>query len=113
MEKVFLKECFLTDIIKYDALSVWEKLEVGTSLEFVYELVPFNEAKKCVFACLKKKEQKHRIGCLSKDDSSMIAQLISMGWNDVLICYISHIDKSAPNDQYIKIAIYIQKCPKS
>ena len=29
MENVFLKECFLTDIIKYDALSVWEKLMIG------------------------------------------------------------------------------------
>ena len=92
---------------------MWEKLKIGTSLKFVYEPDPSNEAKKCLFACFKRNEKEHRIGCLSKDDSSMIEQLICMGWHDVLICYISHIDKSAPNDQYIKVAIYVQKCPKS
>ena len=113
MEKVFFKECFLTDIIKYDALAVWDDMKIGASMELVYESIPFNEEKKCLFAYYKKGEQEHPIGCLSKDDSNMIEQLICMGWKDIFLCRISQVDNDATNDQRIKVAIYIQKCSQN
>lgn len=109
MEKVFFKECFLTDIIKYDALTVWDKLKNGISLELEYRPVPFDEDKKRVFAWFKDNKQKYYIGSLSKEDSNMIEQLIYMEWSNVFICKISHVDKDAANDQRIKVAIYINK----
>ena len=89
MEKVFFKECFLTDIIKYDALTVWDKLKNGISLELEYRPVPFDEDKKRVFAWFKDNKQKYYIGSLSKEDSNMIEQLIYMEWSNVFICKIS------------------------
>lgn len=110
MEKVFLKECFLTDIIKYDALSVWGQLQIGTELKLESDTVLYNSSKKCIFA------NKHegaggvkKIGVLTEEDAMMMDQIISMGWNDVFLCYVSQVDDEAINDQRIKVAIYIKR----
>ena len=52
MEKVFFKECFLTDIIKYDALLVWNDLKIGVKLELKCDSSLFDSGKKCIFAYL-------------------------------------------------------------
>ncbi len=114
MEKVFLKECFLTDIIKYDALSVWEKLMIGKELKLEFNSTLYNSGKKCIFANLiDDSKGTQKIGVLTEEDVKMIDQIMSMGWEDVFSCRISQVDNEATNDQRIKVAIYIQRCPKS
>ena len=107
MEKVFFKECFLTDIIKYDALKNWSKIEVGTSLKLQYKSVSSDDSKKALFACLPGTENK--IGCLTKEDATLLDQIIAMEWSDVFDCIVSHFNKDEANDQSIKVAIYINK----
>ena len=110
MEKVFWKECFLTDIIKYDALSVWKQLQMGTELTLELDSTLYGSGKKCIFA------NKHegdvgtkKIGVLTEEDSKMMDQIMVMGWNDVFSCYVSQVDDKATNDQRIKVAIYIKQ----
>ena len=109
MEKVFFKECFLTDIIKYDALLVWNDLKIGVKLELKCDSSLFDSGKKCIFAYLDGK----KIGVLTEEDAKMVDQIMSMGWEDVFSCRISQVDNEATNDQRIKVSIYIQRCPKS
>lgn len=110
MEKVFLKECFLADIIKYDALSVWGQLQVGTKLILKLDSTLYNSGKKCIFA--NKPEDNgmiKKIGVLTEEDAKMMDQIMSMGWNEVFLCYVSQVDDDATNDQRIKVAIYIKR----
>lgn len=114
MEKVFWKECFLTDIIQYDALSMWEKLKIGTELKLEFNTTLYNRGKKCILANLfDDSKGLQKIGVLTEEDAKMVDQIISMGWEDVFSCRISQVDNEATNDQRIKVAIYIQRCPKS
>ncbi len=109
MGKVFFKECFLTDIIKYDALLVWNDLKIGVKLELDLECDSslFDSGKKCIFAYLDGK----KIGVLTEEDAKMMDQIMNMGWKDLFLCRISQVDNDATNDQRIKVAIYIQECP--
>lgn len=109
MEKVFFKECFLTDIIKYEALKNWSKIELGTSLKLQYESVPFDDSKKALFAIIP--ETGNKIGSLTQEDATLLDRIIAMGWCDVFDCIVSHVDKDAVNDQRIKVAIYIKENP--
>ncbi len=103
MEKVFFKECFLTDIIKYDALLVWNDLKIGVKLELKCDSSLFDSGKKCIFAYLDGK----KIGVLTEEDSSTIAPIVKVGWKKVFLCLVSQIDEQAVADQRIKVAIYI------
>lgn len=113
MEKVFLKECFLTDIIKYDALAVWKQLEIGKKLELEFNSTLYHSGKKCIYAnFLDDSKVIQKIGVLTEEDAKMIDQIMSMGWKDVFLCYVSQVDDKATNDQRIKVALYIKQYKK-
>lgn len=108
----FLKECFLTDIIKYEALKNWSKIKLGLSLKLQYKSVPFDACKNALFACLAGEDGiMYDIGCLTRDDATLIERIIAMGWSDVFDCVVSQVKESDSNDQRIKVAIYINKNP--
>lgn len=111
MEKVFFKECFLTDIIKYDALQNWSGITLGKSLKLIYDFIPSDNSKKALFAIIPETENK--IGCLTKEDAALLDQIIAMEWSDVFDCIVSHFNKDEANDQSIKVAIYIKENPHS
>ena len=123
MRDLFLKECFIENVLQCNALPDWKDVAVGDRVSFTCNDIL---GEKDVICVIRNKDQdsaqgvnqdqdKHKglLGILSKEDSDIIGQIIRAGWNDVLFGTVSYKkDENVDSNKSNKIAIYVQGNPK-
>lgn len=112
----FLKECFLQKTNQYDALKIWNKLDVSEKL-----LLRENEKGDIVAKYKGKDNVEYIVGVLSKEDAQSLIPYFAEGWNkgsgpdkedDLYSSIISRFDKNADENKRISICIFIEYCRK-
>ena len=112
----FLKECFLQKTNQYDALKIWEKLDVSVNL-----LLRKNEKGDVVAKYKGKDNVEYIVGILSKEDAQSLIPYFTEGWNDdsgadkkndLYSSIISRFDKNADENKRISICIFVEYCKK-
>jgi len=112
----FLKECFLQKTNQYDALKIWEKLDVSVNL-----LLRENGKGDIVAKYKGKDNDEHIVGVLSKEDAQSLIPYFTEGWNDdngadkendLYSSIISRFDKNADENKRISICIFVEYCKK-
>ena len=94
----FFKEFTLVNLLESEALTVWNQLQVGTDVS----LEQAEDSVKVLF-------DKKWIGNLPKNESKIILDILSCGWNDIFEGRICKKDEREQYDQRIHIAVYIKK----
>lgn len=105
MEKEYLKECFICETNRFDALDegVWNNLVVSKE-------VYFNDIKDDrVLVAVKMLPKPCTIGVLSKEDSESIIKFIKQGWGQIFHAVICRVDKNADENKRFSIAISVKK----
>lgn len=106
----FLKECFLQKTNQYDALKVWENLNIGVGL-YLYKEGNVVKAK------LIDGGEKITIGVLSTEDANSMMPYLEAKWNSedddkskkaLYTCIISRKDEKADENKRISISIFIE-----
>lgn len=113
-EKVFLKECYICETNKYDALNkkVWEKLKVPEQVELSY-LEKKDKDKVFIQTKIKGEKGIKTIGTLSKEDSESLIKYVENGWGNVIYeAVISKVDDKADENKRFCVAIFILAAPK-
>lgn len=104
MDKYYYKECFLEDIYHFDALEVWDKLEIGKSVKLY--LKEDGEYSKNIKVELDENGPENKLlGVLSEEDSKSMLLFFKSGWNELFLGKIGLFDKE---NQKIKIVVYIK-----
>lgn len=115
MSNGYLKECYICETNKYDALikEVWNYLEVPASVILSY--LP-DEDKDRVFVQARVRidevETVKKVGTLSKEDSESILKYVAQGWKEVFDVRICKADKKADENKRFSIAIRIVQHPQ-
>lgn len=108
MEKEYLKECFICETNRFDALDegVWNNLVVSKE-------VYFNDIKDDrVLVEVEINTMQYIIGVLSKEDSESIIKYIKQGWGQIFHAVICRVDKNADENKRLSIAISIKESEK-
>jgi len=107
-------ECNLAGRQYYDADEVWEDIKVGTMLELERETGNLYDPN-AVMVCLSKRTgrehvERYKLGYIPAAKNEAIAQLLDMGWNDVLECRISKFTPDAPHyEQQVRLTVWIKR----
>ena len=101
--ELFLKECYVQDIVKNEGLKKWNELEIGKDLSLKYE-----EGKVVV------KKDANTIGTISNEDAEFIDDLLKMDWSEIFIARVSYKDeKILDSNKRLMVVIYINKKNKA
>lgn len=113
MKKEFLKECYVCETNRYDALTeeVWSQLNVNNKL-FLGYCEDKDKEKVYVQINVDGDEEPRIIGVLSKEDSESIIKYVKMSWgNSLYNTVISRFDDKADENKRLSVVIYIVKNP--
>lgn len=108
MAKEYLKECFICETNRFDALDegVWNNLVVSKE-------VYFNDIKDDrVLVKVEIDTMQYIIGVLSKEDSESIIKFIKQGWHEIFHAEICRVDKNADENKRFSIAISVKENEK-
>lgn len=115
--KVFLKECNVCETNRYDALTpeVWPLLHEPQEV-FLDCRDDEDKEKVCIKINVNigGKDEKRKIGVLSKEDSESIIKYVKMKWQSTLYnAVISRFDDKADENKRLSVVIYIVKNPQA
>ena len=109
MANFFFKECFLQGVYHYEALEIWDKLEIGQLLS-----LRLNAEKDRIVLAVKDGENNGKVvGELSDDDAKFIYDIIKAGHDNVfggIIIYKSN--ETTDENKRLKAVIKIMESEK-
>lgn len=108
-EKVFLKECYICETNKYDALNdkVWGHLKVSKQVELNY-CEKKDKDKVFILAKITGVKEPKTIGALSKEDSESLIKYVEKGWGNIIFeAVISKADIDADENKRFCVAIFV------
>lgn len=127
MRDLFLKECFVENVLQCNALPNWKGVAVGDRVSFTCDDILGEKDVICVIRRSKDQDSGQSVnqdqdkfegllGTLSKEDSDIISQIIRAGWaedENVLYGIVSYKKRENTDSNGMnKVAIYVTKKPK-
>lgn len=112
VKKKFFMDCHLAGRKYHDVDEVWEQLKVGTFLRL--ERDADNKYDPEAVAVMYDDEVQHETYCLGylpSNDNKLTADLLDMGWTDLIECRISTIKPDAHPEQQIRLTLKIKRNP--
>lgn len=101
----FFKECYIQKTNRFEALEVWEELDMGKPLSIMYD-----EKKEHIEIKFDKKV----LGVLSDEDEKWLKIFLDAGWNnpedDKSLLFkgrISKFDSKADENKRLEVAIFV------
>lgn len=112
----FFKEFYVIKVLECNAFKHWPNIELGKEVAFkIYNIeqekddkdVDFN--KDLIRVVLGEVDKGPIIGMLPKEESKVMKDILTNGWNIIFKGTICKVDEKAPYDQRISVAVYINK----
>ena len=115
--KLFFKECHLAGRQYWDVDDVWDELHVGTCLELKRDLENRHDVNAVAVVYHTIDEQtgeteEYMLGYIPREENETIAQLLEMGWEDIVECRISKLNPDAHYENQIRLTIRIRRNEK-
>ena len=112
--KLYFMECHVAGRQYHEADEVWEELHVGTPLLLVRDTDNKYdpEAVAIVYRKTYGDEDEHDdyvLGYIPRDENTLIAALLDMGWSCIFECRLSRIDPQAHYENQLRVSIKIKE----
>lgn len=105
---IYLNELSVSKVLHYQAIEVWGDLKVGSRVEF-----NLNGKEVEVQFTKKGSKEKSVIGILSQEESKIIRDILTAGWDNFFECWICKKKDDGPYDQRINIVVHIKRKTKT